>query len=119
MKSENPLLKEKEITRDYYLKRMLIWQQISSSFSTLVVLVVSIIATFFIGLVALEWEPPQKGKDSDFLKILCLFLITFFGPVTCFFAFSTYYSRQYWKAHKECQELANPTFTSEQQHVTH
>jgi len=54
MKSENPLLKEKEITRDYYLKRMLIWQQISSSFSTLVVLVVSIIATFFIGLVMLE-----------------------------------------------------------------
>jgi len=29
MRNENPLLKEKEITRDYYLKRMLIWQQIS------------------------------------------------------------------------------------------
>lgn len=49
MKNENPILKEKEITRDYYLKRMLIWQQISGSLSTFVVLVVSVITTILVG----------------------------------------------------------------------
>ena len=119
MKNENPILKEKEITRDYYLKRMLIWQQISGSLSTFVVLVVSVITTILVGRDIFHWELPAENDIKDFWKIVVFFLLIFFVPVTCAFAFSTYYSRQYWKSHKECQELANPTLNSEQQHVTH
>jgi hypothetical protein len=49
MKSENPTLKEKEITRDYYLKRMLIWQQISSFVPSAILTVLLLIISLEIG----------------------------------------------------------------------
>jgi len=53
MKSENPILKEKEITRDYYLKRMLIWQQISSFTPSVALACLLFIAIGFITTVLL------------------------------------------------------------------
>jgi len=75
MKSENPILKEKEITRDYYLKRMLIWQQISSFAPSLLWLVISFILMILISIFIFNWDWNKEGDDN---KIMGLGAILFF-----------------------------------------
>jgi hypothetical protein len=108
MKNENPILKEKEIIRDYYLKRMLIYSfsGISAPFVTL--------ALFFLGVFVWEILYGKGGDNNGIVVGLIVGVVIWFISMVL----AIYYTTKFWKAHKECQELANPTFTSEQQHVT-